>query len=168
MENPSIRLLLTGGTIDSAETYDPAKKSVFSDSGTYLSRMLKESRVTADVQIEVLMLKDSNDLTEEDRFLISDRCIAAAEQHVVITHGTDTVRETAEFLGKRLKSKIIVLTGSMIPFSIAHSDALFNLGYALASSQRLPNGVYVAMNGRIFEWNNVRKNKDIGVFEERQ
>jgi L-asparaginase len=105
-------------------------------------------------------------MTDEDRFLIADHCIRSDQDRIIITHGTDTMSETARILAGRVKHKTIVLTGAMIPYKFVSSDGLFNLGSAMAFVQAMPEGVYVAMNGRIFNWDNVRKNKQTGEFEE--
>ena len=167
MELPRVRIIATGGTIDSSEDYDPTQKSVFSPKGSYLPRMLEEARVYGEaVSVEVITLKDSADITLEDRNKILERCRGASETRIVVTHGTDTMTETAAFLGKNPpERKTVVLVGSMVPFSHEHSDAPFNLGYAIASAQQLQPGIYVAMNGRVFDWNHVRKNRDKGIFE---
>jgi L-asparaginase len=112
------------------------------------------------------MMVDSLEMTEADRNLICDQCLRAAEDMIIITHGTDTMEETARLLGKTIRNKTIVLTGAMVPYKFGSSDGLFNLGSALAFVQTLPPGVYIAMNGRCFHWNNVRKNKNTGEFEE--
>ena len=112
------------------------------------------------------MMIDSLEMTDEDRSLIAHQCTQCEEDKIVITHGTDTMSETARLLAEKIKNKTIVLTGAMIPIKFGSSDGLFNLGSALAFAQTLPSGVYVAMNGRYFNWNNVRKNKQTGIFEE--
>jgi L-asparaginase len=104
-------------------------------------------------------------MTNEDRNLILSKCLECNENKVVITHGTDTMVETAQFLGEAIKDKVVILFGSMIPYSIDNSDALFNLGVALSAVQSKENGVYITMNGKVFNWNNVYKNKDKGLFE---
>jgi len=109
---------------------------------------------------------DSLEMTAEDRELIVQQCISCPEEKIIITHGTDTMTETARVIANRIQNKTIVLTGAMIPIKFGSSDGLFNLGSALAFAQSLPAGVYVAMNGRCFNWNNVRKNKQTGIFEE--
>lgn len=109
---------------------------------------------------------DSLEMTDEDRELIAHQCNHSEEDRIIITHGTDTMSETAQYLAERVKNKTIVLTGAMIPIKFGSSDGLFNLGSALAFAQTLPVGVYVAMNGRYFNWDNVRKNKQTGMFEE--
>jgi L-asparaginase len=158
-----IRILITGGTFDK-EYNELTGELFFKD--THLPEMLKLGRCRVNLDIRTLMMIDSLDMTEQDRILIADHCIKADEKKIVITHGTDTMAETAHFLAGRVHDKTVVLTGAMIPYKFGSSDGLFNLGSALAFVQSLPNGVYVAMNGRIFPWNNVRKNKKTGEFEE--
>jgi len=118
------------------------------------------------VEIRTLMMVDSLEMTDQDRELIAYQCNTCEEDKIVITHGTDTMAETAKLLAKKVKNKTVVLTGAMIPIKFGSSDGLFNLGSALAFAQSLPPDVYVAMNGRHFHWDNVRKNKETGVFEE--
>jgi L-asparaginase len=118
--------------------------------------------------VRTLMMVDSLDMTGADRALIVEQCRTAVERQIVITHGTDTMIETARALAAAFPSgggKTVVLTGAMVPYAFGSSDGLFNLGSALSFAQTLPPGVYVAMNGRAFEWNRVRKNRDSGVFE---
>jgi L-asparaginase len=158
-----IRVLITGGTFDK-EYNELTGELFFKD--THLPEMLKLGRCRVDVDIRTLMMIDSLDMTEQDRILIADHCLKAEEKRIVITHGTDTMADTAKFLAGRIKEKTVVLTGAMIPYKFGSSDGLFNLGSALAFVQALPHGVYVAMNGRIFNWNNVRKNRQTGEFEE--
>jgi L-asparaginase len=159
----AIRILITGGTFDK-EYNELTGELFFKD--THLPEMLKLGRCRVDVDIRTLMMIDSLDMTEQDRILIADHCIKAEEKKIIITHGTDTMADTARFLAGRVHDKTVVITGAMIPYKFGSSDGLFNLGSALAFVQSLPNGVYVAMNGRIFSWNNVRKNKQTGEFEE--
>jgi L-asparaginase len=128
--------------------------------------MLNRSRSTLEVTVRTLMMIDSLNMTEEDRALIVHQCIAATENKIVITHGTDTMAVTAAVLAKAVPGKTIVLTGAMIPYKFGSSDGFFNLGSALAFAQILPQGVYIAMNGRYFNWDNVRKNRQTGQFEE--
>ena len=104
-------------------------------------------------------------MTDEDREKILQSCKDCEEDKIIITHGTDTMVETAQVLGKNIKDKTIVLVGAMIPYNQEKSDALFNLGCAVSAVQILPKGVYIAMNGKIFSWDNVRKNKELGLFE---
>ncbi|MCU0380103.1 MAG: asparaginase [Chitinophagaceae bacterium] len=158
-----IRVLITGGTFDK-EYNELTGELFFKD--THLPEMLKLGRCRVDVDIRTLMMIDSLDMTEQDRVLIADHCLKADEKRIVITHGTDTMADTARFLAGRIKDKTVVLTGAMIPYKFGSSDGLFNLGSALAFVQALPHGVYVAMNGRVFTWNNVRKNKQTGEFQE--
>jgi L-asparaginase len=159
----AIRILITGGTFDK-EYNELTGELFFKD--THLPEMLKLGRCRVSVDIRTLMMIDSLDMTEQDRILIADHCQKADENRIVITHGTDTMAETARFLGGRIQDKTVVLTGAMIPYKFGSSDGLFNLGSSLAFVQSLPKGVYVAMNGRIFHWDNVRKNKQTGEFEE--
>lgn len=158
-----IRILITGGTFDK-EYNELTGELFFKD--THLLEMLKLGRCRVNVDIRTLMMIDSLDMTEQDRILIADHCIKAEEKKIIITHGTDTMADTARFLAGRVHDKTVVLTGAMIPYKFGSSDGLFNLGSALAFVQSLPHGVYVAMNGRIFSWNNVRKNRQTGEFEE--
>jgi L-asparaginase len=129
--------------------------------------MLELGRCKVKVDIRTLMMIDSLEMTEPDRRIILENCIKCREENMVITHGTDTMEETARVLGEASIPKTIVLTGAMIPFKFGSSDGLFNLGSALAFAQSLPHGVYVAMNGRYFSWNNVQKNRKTGEFEEK-
>jgi L-asparaginase len=122
------------------------------------------SKVT--VVITTLMLIDSLEMTEKDREAILQQCTNCSEDKIIITHGTDTMTITAKVLAENIRNKTIVLTGAMIPIKFGSSDGLFNLGGALAFVQTLPHGIYVAMNGRYFNWDNVRKNKLTGRFEE--
>jgi L-asparaginase len=160
-----IRILVTGGTFD--KQYDELRGAL-SFRETNLPEMLRLGRCRADVIVETLMLIDSLDMTDEHRQLVVSRCRDAAERRFVITHGTDTMVETARALATAqtlLAGKTIVLTGAMVPYAFGSSDGLFNLGSALSFVQVLGPGVYVAMNGRSFEWDRVRKNKETGVFE---
>ncbi len=127
--------------------------------------VLARTRMTIPVALEVLPLLDSLDMQDADRARVLASCQAAPEQAIVIVHGTDTMRETAAVLGAAALGKTVVLTGAMIPYAIAHSDALFNLGCATAAAQLLQPGVYVAMNGQVFTWDNVTKNRAAGVFQ---
>ncbi len=159
-----IRILITGGTFD--KTYDELQgKLFFAD--THLPQMLERGRCELDLVVRTLMMIDSLEMTEADRVLIAANCRQAAEDRIVITHGTDTMVDTAGFLAGQLdgSGKTVVLTGAMVPFTFNSSDGLFNLGSALSFVQVLPPGVYIAMNGRYFPWDNVRKNREKGVFE---
>ena len=135
----------------------------FADS--HLPAVIARARMTIPVELEVLPLLDSLDMGDEDRARVLASCQASAEKAIVIVHGTDTMRETAGVLGATDLGKTIVLTGAMIPYEIANSDALFNLGFACAAAQTLPAGVYVVMNGQVFAWDNVTKNRAAGVFQ---
>ena len=159
----TIRLLITGGTFD--KEYDEIHgRLYFKD--THIREMLKLGRCRLEVKIRTIMLVDSEDLTEADRLVILENCRKAEERNIVITHGTDTMVETARMLGENFHDKTVVLTGAMIPYAFGSSDGLFNLGSALSLAQVLPPGVYIAMNGKYFCWDNVRKNRQLGVFEE--
>jgi L-asparaginase len=160
-----IKIFVTGGTFDK-EYNDLDGQLFFKD--THLHEILKLGRSRLDVDIETLMMIDSLDMKDEDREKIAQSCIEVAEDKIVITHGTDTMVETAKILAEKIKNKTIVLTGAMVPYVFRSSDGLFNLGAALAFSQTLPVGIYIAMNGKYFNFDNVRKNKEIGEFEELQ
>ena len=159
----AIRIFITGGTFDK-EYNELNGKLFFKD--THLHEMLKLGRSRVDVDIRTLMMIDSLEMSDEDRNLIVQQCIKSDEDHIVITHGTDTMVETATVLAKANIKKTIVITGAMIPYKFGSSDGLFNLGSALAFVQTLPHGVYIAMNGKYFNWNNVRKNRATAQFEE--
>ena len=159
----AIRVFITGGTFDK-EYNELNGELFFKDS--HLPEMLRLGRCMLDVDIRTLMMIDSLEMTDEDRELIARHCETADEDQIVITHGTDTMSDTAKKLAEKISNKTIVLTGAMIPYKFGSSDGLFNLGSALAFVQALPNGVYIAMNGKCFNWNNVRKNKQTGMFEE--
>jgi len=159
----SIRILITGGTID--KEYNPITGEL-TFSKSHLSNMLNQVRCKARVILEEIMLKDSLEMRREDREEILQRSLHCLENRVIVTHGTDTMVETARFLGANVKGKTVVLVGAMIPYAFGASDALFNLGCAFSGVQALPAGVYITMNGRIFHWNNIRKNRESGEFEE--
>jgi len=159
----AIRIFITGGTFDK-EYNELDGKLFFKD--THLPEMLKLGRCKVPVEIRALMLVDSLEMTDADRQIIVDQCRKSREDRIVITHGTDTMEETAKVLGQAGLEKIIVLTGAMVPYKFGSSDGLFNLGSALAFAQTLSRGVYVVMNGRCFLWDNVKKNKKTGEFEE--
>jgi len=157
-----IRVFVTGGTFD--KTYDEIRGRLsFAD--THLPEMLKLGRCRLDVSIRTLMMIDSLDMSEADRDLIVRNCMQCAESRIVITHGTDTMVETATALARSVSGKTIVLTGAMIPYAFGSSDGLFNLGSALSFVQVLPPGVFIAMNGQHFAWDAVRKNRKTGAFE---
>ena len=157
-----IRIFVAGGTFD--KTYDEIGGGLsFRD--THLPEMLRLGRSRVEVSIRTLMMIDSLQMTEADREIIVRNCQQCAESRIVITHGTDTMVETAAALAGGVDGKTIVLTGAMIPYAFGSSDGLFNLGSALSFAQTLPPGVYIAMNGQHFEWDKVRKNRQTGVFE---
>ena len=159
-----IRVLVTGGTFD--KEYDELTgKLFFLD--THVDEMLRRGRSRLDLTVETLMMIDSLEMDDAGRARIAARCREAAERAIVVTHGTDTMVETARTLAEAgLAGKTVVLTGAMVPYAFGSSDGLFNLGSALSFAQVLPAGVYIAMNGRHFAWDRVRKNREAGVFEE--
>jgi L-asparaginase len=158
-----IRVLVTGGTFD--KEYDPLSgRLYFKD--THLPEMLRLARCRVDVRLDTLLLKDSLDLTDEDRRALVEACRGCEEARILITHGTDTMAETARALVAAALPKTIVLTGAMVPYAFGSSDGLFNLGSALSYAQVLSAGVYVAMNGRHFSGDRVRKDREAGIFEE--
>ena len=159
-----VLVLVTGGTFD--KEYNELNGSLFFKD-THLPEMLRLGRSRVEVSIQTLMMIDSLEMTPADRALIVEQCRKTDKTRIVITHGTDTMVETAAALAGALSTtgKTIVLTGAMVPYAFGSSDGLFNLGSALSFVQVLPPGVYVAMNGRCFEWNRVRKNRQTGVFE---
>ncbi len=157
-----IRIFVTGGTFD--KEYNELDGSLFFKD-THLPEMLTLGRSRVPVDSRTLMMIDSLDMSEADRETIAQNALKADEDKIVITHGTDTMVETAQVLAEKVKGKTIVLVGAMIPYKFGSSDGLFNLGSALAFVQTLPAGVYIAMNGRYFTHDNCRKNKQTGVFE---
>ncbi len=159
----TIRIFITGGTFD--KEYNEINGQLYFKN-THMQELLDKGRNKVRVEIRTLMMIDSLEMTAEDRELIVQQCIGCPEDKIIITHGTDTMTETAKVLAGKITNKTIVLTGAMIPIKFGSSDGLFNLGSALAFAQTLQPGVYVAMNGRCFNWNNVRKNKQTGIFEE--
>jgi len=158
----TIRIFVTGGTFD--KQYDELKGALaFRE--TNVEHVLARGRNKLDVAIEVLMLVDSLEMTWEQRAKVVEACRTCAEDRVVVTHGTDTMVETARAIAAGDVGKTVVLTGAMVPYAFGSSDGLFNLGSALSFAQLLPAGVFVAMNGRCFRWDNVRKNREVGGFE---
>jgi L-asparaginase len=169
-----VRVFVTGGTFD--KEYDELRGAL-DFRNTHVPEMLRLGRCRVDVAVETLMMIDSLEMTEADRRLLLERCSACREDRIVITHGTDTMVETAAVLAGAdgavagrtadgdVTGKTLVLTGAMIPYAFGSSDGLFNLGSALSFVQVLPPGVYIAMNGRCFAWDDVRKNRQTGVFE---
>ena len=161
----SIRVFVTGGTFD--KEYNELTGSL-AFKHTHLPEMLRLGRCRVEVSIQTLMMVDSLEMTDADRALIVDQCRQATEGRIVVTHGTDTMVDTARALAAAVDvsaAKTIVLTGAMIPYAFGSSDGLFNLGSALSFVQALPAGVYIAMNGQHFRWDRVRKNRETGTFE---
>lgn len=159
----AIRIFITGGTFD--KEYNMLNGQLYFKD-THLHELLEKGRNLVPVEIRTLMMIDSLEMTDEDRDLIAYQCEQCEEEQIVITHGTDTMDKTARVLAEKVTNKTVVITGAMIPIKFGSSDGLFNLGSALAFAQTLPPGVYVAMNGRYFNWDNVRKNRQSGIFEE--
>ena len=159
----SVRIFITGGTFDK-EYNELTGQLYFKDS--HLPEVLQLGRCLVPVDIRTLMLIDSLEMTDIDRALIARHCMDADEDQIIITHGTDTMADTARILQEKVKSKTVVITGAMVPYKFGSSDGLFNLGSAMAFVQTLKPGVYIAMNGRCFHADNVRKNKQTGEFEE--
>ena len=159
-----IKIFITGGTIDNLE-YDSGDKAP-KNPKTSIPELLKQARISKDYKIEILFMKDSKFLVDGDRKFIFKKCAKCKENKIIITHGTMGMPHTAKFLGKSNLAKTIVLTGSAIPANKKNSDAAFNLGFAFSSVQTLPHGVYIAMNGRTFSWDDVKKNLKTGYFEE--
>ena len=158
----AIRIFITGGTFDK-EYNEITGKLYFKD--THMREILDLGRSKLDVSIRTLMMIDSLDMTDSDRNLILENCVSTKGDQIIVTHGTDTMTDTAKLLATGNLEKTIVLTGAMIPFKFGTSDGLFNLGSALGFVQSLPHGVYIAMNGRCFDYDKVKKNKETGVFE---
>ena len=158
-----ILILVTGGTFD--KEYDELTGKLFFRD-THVQEMLRLGRARLDLAVDTVMMIDSLDMDDAGRAAVVARCRNATERAILITHGTDTMVETARALANAgLANKTIVLTGAMVPYAFGSSDGLFNLGSALSFVQLLPAGVYVAMNGRWFDWSRVKKNRETGVFE---
>lgn len=158
----SIRIIVTGGTFD--KHYDEIEGALTFHE-THMPDILRQVRVTVPVSVETNQLIDSLHMTPQDRLRVLKACCEAPEAQLIVTHGTDTIVETARLLGEAGLAKTIVLTGAMVPYTVYGSDSLFNLGGSVTAVQLLPHGVYVVMNGRIFDWDNVRKNRQSGTFE---
>lgn len=159
-----IQVYITGGTFDKEYNFITGEL-YFKD--THLPDMFRLGRCILDIDVKTLMMVDSLEMTDADREIILHNCRKNESDQIIITHGTDTMVQTAEFLANAKLDKTIVMTGAMIPYAFGtSSDGFFNLGSALAFVQTLPKGVYIVMNGRYFNWNNVRKNKKTGFFEE--
>ena len=157
-----IKIFATGGTFDK-EFNEINGELYFKE--TNLFKLLELGRSQMNVKIETLMMIDSLKMTETERSYILEKCKKEKTNRIIITHGTDTMVETAQKLASEIKNKTIILTGAMIPINFGSSDGLFNLGSALSFAQLLSHGIYITMNGRYFHWDNVRKNKKIGIFE---
>ena len=158
-----IKIFVTGGTFD--KDYDEKNGRLYFKS-THMNEILELGRSKVEVDIETLMMLDSLDIKVKDRKLIVEKCRATIEEQIVITHGTDTMTNTAKVLGAKHFKKTIVITGAMIPYKFGTSDGLFNIASALAYVQTMPHGVYIAMNGRVFSYDRVTKNSETGIFEE--
>ena len=158
-----IKIFVTGGTFD--KDYDEKNGRLYFKK-THMNEILALGRSKVQVNIETLMMLDSLDINKKDRELIVKKCTIVNEDYIVITHGTDTMVDTAKAIGNKHLNKTIVLTGAMIPYKFGTSDGLFNIASALAYVQTLPHGVYIAMNGRVFSYDKVIKNRATGIFEE--
>ncbi len=161
--NPKIKIFITGGTFD--KEYNELTGELYFKN-THMYELLELGRSQVNVEIETLMMVDSLKMSLTERQYIIEKCVQSNNTKIVVTHGTDTMVETARLLAENIKDKTIVLTGAMIPFKFGSSDGLFNMGSALSFVQALDRGVYIAMNGQIFSQGNVRKNKKLGIFEE--
>ena len=156
------RIIVTGGTFD--KRYDAIKGELtFKD--THLPAILEQARVTLPLAVEIRLLIDSLQMTDEHRESVLEACGESPERAIVVVHGTDTMVRTAEVVGRARLDKTVVFTGAMIPYSVQGSDAPFNLGFALATALAFPAGAYVAMNGRVFSWDNVAKDRTEGQFK---
>ena len=162
MSSDRVAVLVTGGTFD--KEYNELTGHLFFKQ-THVNDMLQLGRCSLPLSVKTLMMIDSLEMTDRNRMQILKACKSARQKRIVITHGTDTMENTAAVLGPEIKDKTVVLTGAMIPYKFGSSDGIFNLGTAIAFAQTLPPGVYVAMNGRYFAWDAVRKNRKIGMFE---
>jgi len=156
-----IAILTTGGTFD--KVYFDAN-SEFSIGEPCIPSILDEGNVTTEYRVQSILKKDSLDITQNEREIIKKAVEDCEEDRILITHGTDTMVETAKFL-EDIQNKTIILTGSMQPARFKKTDAIFNTGFAFAAALNLDSGVYIAMSGRIFKSDNVRKNLDLGKFE---
>ncbi|SHO81191.1 L-asparaginase [hydrothermal vent metagenome] len=159
----SIHIIITGGTID--KKYNMLTGEVDFNQTSYIPEMLKQSKIHRDIKTSTLFLKDSLDITLEDRELILLEIKKSTHKHIIITHGTDTMVESAKYISSQNIDKVVIFIGAMIPYSISNSDGLFNLGVSIGAVDYLQNGVYIAMNGKIFNSNNVYKDKKIGLFD---
>ncbi|MCF7969567.1 MAG: asparaginase [Methylococcaceae bacterium] len=157
-----IKLIITGGTID--KRYNELNGELYFPE-THLPAMLQQSRCKLDIELQSLMLKDSLDMTEADREAIRQACDATEVKQIIITHGTDTMVDSASYLARTNTDKTVVLIGAMVPYMISQSDALFNLGCAVTAVQLLPAGIYITMNGKVFAWDKVIKDRQAGEFK---
>ena len=157
-----IKVFSTGGTFD--KEFNELNGELYFKK-TQLHELLELGRSQLNVKVETLMMIDSLNMTDDERQYIIKKCQKEASQRIIITHGTDTMVETAKILAEHIQDKTIILTGAMIPIKFGSSDGLFNLGSALSFVQILEPGIYITMNGRYFNWDNVRKNKNLGIFE---
>jgi len=157
-----IKIFITGGTFD--KEYNELNGELYFKK-THLLEMLKLGRSQLKVDVETIMMKDSLEMSPNDRNHIVSKCIESSSNRILITHGTDTMVDTAKLLAEKIDAKAIVLTGAMIPYKFGSSDGLFNLGSALSFLQILPHGIYIAMNGNIFNWDNIKKNNELGLFQ---
>jgi L-asparaginase len=157
-----MKILITGGTLD--KQYNPLNgELIFNHSS--VADMLAQSRSTVETELETLMLKDSLEMKDDDRQVLSSACNACEQAQIIITHGTDTMVESAQVIAAQLNSsKTVVLLGAMVPYQFKGSDALYNLGCAMSAVQVLPAGVYITMNGQVFDYREVKKNRAIGQF----
>jgi len=164
MKDKTIQVFVTGGTFD--KEYNFINGELFFKD-THLKEMFSRGRSTLDIDVKTLMMIDSLEMTTEDRQIILHNCKKTSQSRIIITHGTDTMVSTAKLIAEaELKDKTIVLTGAMVPYAFGtSSDGFFNLGAALAFAQALPRGVYISMNGRYYNWDNVKKNRQTGYFE---
>lgn len=160
-----IAILATGGTFD--KEYNEIDGDLYFKK-PHIQEMLSIGRCRLQTRLQVVMMKDSLQMTEDDRRQILAACLSCAESRIVITHGTDTMEDTARFLAGKVREKTVVLTGAMIPYTFGSSDGMFNLGSALSFVQILPSGVFVAMNGRVFNPHQVHKDRKRGVFVQRR
>jgi L-asparaginase len=157
-----MKILITGGTLD--KQYNPLNGALIFNQSS-VTDMLVQSRNTLEIDIDTLMLKDSLEMNDNDRLFISQACNECEDKHVIITHGTDTMVESAHIIATQLApNKTVVLLGAMVPYQFKRSDALFNLGCAVTAVQILPAGVYITMNGQVFDYREVQKNRALGKF----
>jgi len=159
----TVKIIVTGGTFD--KEYNELTGDLFFRD-THIKEMLNLGRCRVLYRIKKLMMIDSLFMKNSHRLEILKECLKSKEKSIVITHGTDTMADTARVLGEKIKNKTVVLTGAMVPYKFGSSDGMFNLGSAISFAQVLPPGVYISMNGRYFNWYNVKKNRNKGEFEE--